>query len=209
MTFEERVKEQLPTLFITLVSILIGLDLSDLVEQARSRMTLWPLDLPTVRTWFQLFSMGASTLAAWIVYSHIGMSRRRVPVLWDSLIAFVVPLGLLIANSFVGLRQIWPWFYVAGAYLVICVLTSAMNLRLAIAEPELAALKPMLRPQGHLGLLGGGAVFFGAAGLADQLGRLSMLGEVLVAASPIGMSLVICYLFIHEWRQAIAASPSA
>src|SRR5437764_1055782 len=40
-----RVIEQTPTVFITLVSVLIGLVLSDLVTEARSRMQLWPLGL--------------------------------------------------------------------------------------------------------------------------------------------------------------------
>ena len=59
MDLEDRIKRQFPTLIVTLLSVLIGLCFSDLVELARARMTLWPLDVETLRTWGQLFAMAA------------------------------------------------------------------------------------------------------------------------------------------------------
>ena len=51
---ETRIKDQFPALFITLVSVLIGLALADLVSEARVRMVFWPVNLHTLRTWFEL-----------------------------------------------------------------------------------------------------------------------------------------------------------
>jgi hypothetical protein len=48
---EDRIKNQFPTLSITLLSVLIALFFSDLVAEAHSRMTLWPLNIGTLRTW--------------------------------------------------------------------------------------------------------------------------------------------------------------
>jgi hypothetical protein len=104
---EQRIKDQFPAVFITLVSVLVGLALSDLVAEARAHMTLWPLNLATLRTWAQIFANGTSAIAVWIVFAHVGIARRRVPDIFDSLIAFGPPLLLLMANSFVGQKEIW------------------------------------------------------------------------------------------------------
>ncbi|HEY2708526.1 MAG TPA: hypothetical protein VGI95_10775 [Caulobacteraceae bacterium] len=124
-SLRNRVRDLLPTVFITLVSVLIGLVLSDLVTEARTRMILWPLSVSTLRTWCQLFANGAAALSAWIIYVHVGIGRRRVPTLWDSLIAFLVPLSLLVATSFVGAKEAWLWFYMMSIFLGISAGTSA------------------------------------------------------------------------------------
>src|SRR5436305_14483147 len=73
-----------PSVYITLVSVLIGLVLSDLVTEARSRMHLWPLDGFALRTWGQLLGNGTSALNVWVVLAHLGMARRRVPDLVET-----------------------------------------------------------------------------------------------------------------------------
>jgi hypothetical protein len=208
--FRDRVGELLPTVFITLVSVLIGLVLSDLVSEARTRMRLWPLSLSTLRTWSQLVANGAGALSAWIVYVHVSIGRRRVPTLWDSLIAFLVPISLLVATSFVGANASWPWFYAMSIFLAISVATSAGHLRLALSEPELSPLRSMLRPTGHLGVLAGSAVLYAAIGLADQRGWVTVTGEVILAAGATPMALLISYIFFREWHEAIGqAAPGA
>src|SRR5579863_10538449 len=88
---EIRIKEQFPALFITLVSVLIGLALADLVSEARGRMVLWPITLHSLRTWFELSGNLVSALSAWVIYAHMGISRRRIPSLADAIIAFTLP----------------------------------------------------------------------------------------------------------------------
>jgi hypothetical protein len=101
-TLEKRIKVQFPALFITFLSVLIGLVLADMVAEARTRIALWPLDMETLRNWGQLAAHTASALTAWIVYSHIGISHERVPSISDSIVAFIVPLTLLLAMSLIG-----------------------------------------------------------------------------------------------------------
>jgi hypothetical protein len=201
--FRDRVGELLPTVFITLVSVLIGLVLSDLVSEARTRMSLWPLSLSTLRTWSQLLANGAGALSAWIVYVHVSIGRRRVPTLWDSLIAFLVPISLLVATSFVGANTSWPWFYAMSIFLALSVATSAGHLHLALSEPELSPLRSMLRPTGHLGVLAGSAIAYAAIGWVDQQGWLSLAEEVVLAAGATPMAFLIGYIFFREWHEAI------
>jgi len=208
--FRDRVAELLPIVFITLVSVLIGLVLSDLVSEARTRMSLWPLSLATLRTWSQLLATGAAALSAWIVYVHVSIGRRRVPRLWDSLIAFLVPVSLLVATSFIGAKASWPWFYAMSIFLALSVATSAGHIHLALSEPELSPLRSMLRPTGHLGVLAGSAIAYAAIGWADQRGWVSLGGEVVLAAGATPMAFLISYIFFREWHEAIGhAAPRA
>jgi hypothetical protein len=206
---EQRIKDQFPSVFITLVSVLVGLALSDLVAEARAHMTLWPLNLATLRTWAQIFANGTSAIAVWIVFAHVGIARRRVPDIFDSLIAFGPPLLLLMANSFVGQKEIWPWFYNASIYLAVCAITSYMHTRMAVREPELASLRALQRMSGHVGFLFSGFVIFGIAGYCDQRGLLSPLAELLVAALPVPAALLVTYIFMRDWRNGVHAASHA
>src|ERR1041385_4820543 len=95
MDLEDRIKHQFPALYITLLSVLIALVFSDLASEAHSRMTLWPLNLGTLRTWAQIITMGTNAMVTWIVFVHVGVSRFRIPSLSDSVVVFLVPIPLL------------------------------------------------------------------------------------------------------------------
>ena len=183
MSLEDRIKHQFPALFITLLSVLIGLVFSDLASEAHARMTLWPLNLGTLRTWGQIFAMGTNALGVWIVFAHVGISRLRIPSLADSIIVFLVPIPLLFANALVGQKDIWPWFYYASGYLLIAFATWLWQVRMASAESELASFARLTHPLGPALVLYTGIPFFAAAGWAGH--ALSFAGgHDLLAESP-------------------------
>jgi hypothetical protein len=201
---EDRIKQQFPTLFITLLSVLIGLVFSDLVSEAHARMTLWPLNVGTIRTWGQIFAMGANALNCWVFLAHVGVSRLRLPTLDDSLIVFLAPVPLLIGNSFVGLKEIWPWFYYASFYLVMSLGTTLLQVRAASAESELASFARINRFFGPMLVLYIGIPFYAAAGWADSHGMFSPIAEMLLAISAAPAALSFLWLFFRSWHRAIA-----
>lgn len=203
MSLEDRIKHQFPALFITLLSVLIGLDFSDLASEAHARMTLWPLNLGTLRTWGQIFAMGTNALGVWIVFAHVGISRLRIPSLADSIIVFLVPIPLLFANALVGQKDIWPWFYYASGYLLIAFATWLWQVRMARAESELASFARLTHPLGPALVLYTGIPFFAAAGWADYHRLVSPVVEMLLAMSAIPAPLVLAHLFFRDWRRAI------
>ncbi|MBV9063029.1 MAG: hypothetical protein JOY77_08900, partial [Alphaproteobacteria bacterium] len=75
MNLEGRIKAQFPGLIVTLLSVLIGPAFSDLVGIARSQLTLWPLHIAMLRTWGQIGAMGSVSLAVWIIFAHLAVSR--------------------------------------------------------------------------------------------------------------------------------------
>lgn len=207
-TLAERVKEQFPNLFITLVSVLIGLVFQDLVTEARARMHLWPLNMDSLRTWSQLFANGTSAMTVWIVYAHIGVSRKHIPTLGDSLFAILPPVLILAATSFVGQQEVWPWFYVASVYLVSTIVVVRWNVQLALAEQGLAGLALLVRPKGMLLVPMMGAPFFAAVGWASQHRMLSPAFELLCAVIPTPAALWCVHLFFRDWHRAIGAVES-
>jgi len=200
---KDRIREQFPSLFITLLSVLVGLVYADLVSEAHARMTLWPLNVGTIRTWSQIFAMGTNALTCWVFLAHIGISRLRIPTLDDSLIVFLAPVPLLIGNAFVGLKEIWPWLYYASFYLAMSLLTTHLQVRIACAERELASFARILEPFGPCLVLYLGIPFYAATAWADSRAMLSPFVEMLLAMSATPAALSFLWLFFRCWHVAI------
>jgi hypothetical protein len=199
---EKRIKEEFPALFITLVSVLIGLVFADLVSEAHARMMLWPLNLETLRTWGQLFSNATCGFAVWVYYTHFGVSRDRVPTMIDSLIPFAVPTPLLIATATIGRADFWPWLYFAGAFLLISLFTAYWFAQTLQEEhPGFARLN---RLNGSLAVYVIGAPIYAALGWLDQHGWLSPWMQLFVAFSPVPPALLATHIFLRDWRLSVA-----
>jgi hypothetical protein len=206
MSLRHHIASQFPSLFLTLVSILIGIFFADLVAQAQARMTLWPLDLRALRVWGQIAGMAASALTVWAILTHVGIARRHIPGMADAVIVFLAPVPLLIGNSFVGREAAWPWFYFASLYLVVAIFTTRWQTRLTIADPELRAFRILDSPFGHLAVVYAGVPFYAAAGWAGQHGLLSRLADVILAWSSVPAAFLCTWLFFRDWKTAIAAT---
>lgn len=204
----ERIKDQFPNVFITLMSVMVGLVFQDLIQEARGRMQLWPLDTGSLRTWGQLLCNGGCTMSIWVLFSHISITRRHMPTLGDSFVAMLPPLLILAATTFVGRDEAWPWFYMASLYLFSAIVTVRWNVRLAVAEPELAGLARINRFKGVLLVPYFGVPFYAVAGWADQRGLLPPWLEVLCVAAGIPGPMLAIYLFFRDWRDSIIAADS-
>jgi len=205
MNLDDRIKIQFPVLIVTLLSVLIGLDFADLVGTMRARMTLWPLDIETLRTWGQVFTMASFCVSTWITYAHLGISRLRIPAFADSMVVFLIPLMVLFGNSLVGQREIWPWFCFASAYLVVAVGAWQWQVRIVLADNELASFARLASPFGPLlTFVYPGIVFYAVAGWADSHGLFSPVAEALACMVGIPTASLTAWLFVREWRTAVA-----
>ncbi|MBV9063100.1 MAG: hypothetical protein JOY77_09270 [Alphaproteobacteria bacterium] len=204
MNLEGRIKAQFPGLIVTLLSVLIGLAFSDLVGIARAQMTLWPLDIAMLRTWSQIVAMGAVSLAVWIIFAHLGVSRLRIPAFADTVVVFILPLAIIVGNTLIGQKFIWPWFYYASFYLLISLGAWHWQVRIALAESELASFARLTRPLGPLSVIYFGIPSYAAAGWADSHGLLSPVAETLVAMSAGPAACLTAWIFVREWQRAIS-----
>jgi len=198
----DHVRVKAPEVFITLVSILIGIVFADLVAEARARMHLWPLDGLALRTLGQITGTMLSGLAAWATYAYLAISRRHLPWYGETLSAVYAPLLLLVGNSFVGLPVVWPWLYAASAFLALGAVSLTLNVNL-VAGAEGARFRRILRPFGCMVVVYLGVPAYFAAALADQFGRLpeaiGLLFSLIAGPAAVAYSL----LFFRDWRRAL------
>ena len=199
-SFRARMMGDAPTVFITLMSVLVGLVFSELFTEARERMRLWPLDLASVLTWAQLIGTGTGALSVWMVTAHLGIARRRIPQLSEALACLGPPLLLLTVTSFVGRGPAWPWFYGAGAYLVACSLAFVTLVRQAMDQPGGDRFAHLLRPSGCMLILGGGVPVYAAFAFLDQRGWIGKPLELALTASTIPASFVVDWIFFRDLR---------
>ena len=198
------VREKVSDVFITLISITIGLALQEMIDQARDRMTLWPLDSASLMIWGQIGGVVSSGLSAWLIYGHLAISRRGLPSYAETLSGAVAPLFLAVASGLTGRAEVWPWLYAAAAYLALQILVTRLFVRFAPDPAEKALLVRVGRPWGYTLVMLIGAPVYALIGLGDQFGLLPQwLVRCAVLAS--GPSAMLCaWLFFRDWRGALA-----
>ena len=199
---ETRVAAQFSSLYLTLVSVLVGLVLADLFGQVHERMALWPLTLETLRTWFQILGNTLVALSAWITYSHLGMLRRRLPTIWDTLDATLV-LVTIPLNAATGRHEAWTYFFWAAVYCLLGLSAVRINLRQATREPALAHLPRLGRFGGPYTFLYMGVPSYLAMAAACYLHLAPPLLETVAAAWGPVAGVAVAILFMREWRAAV------
>jgi hypothetical protein len=203
---EKRVAAQFSSLYLTLVSVLVGLVLADLFSTIHERVTLWPLTLETARTWCQIFGNMLAVLSAWVTYSHLGLLRSRLPTIWDTVDAILV-LVTIPLNAAVGLHESAAWFFWSAAYLFLALVAIKINLRQATREPSLRHLPHLGRFGGPYTFLYVGMPIFLAVAIGSYFHLTPPLLELAVAASAPLAAVLVTILFLREWRQAVRFQP--
>ena len=204
---ETRVSGQFSSLYLTLVSVLVGLVLADLFGQVHARMVLWPLTLEVIRTWCQILGNTLVALSAWITYSHLGVLRKRLPTIWDTLDAMLM-LVTIPLNAATGRHEAWGYFFWASAYCVLGLCAVRINLRQATREGTLAHLPRIGRIGGPYTFLYLGVPGYLAIAALSYLHLAPPLLEVFAAAWGPVAGVVVAILFMREWRAAVLFKPA-
>lgn len=203
---EARVARQFSTLYLTLVSVLVGLVLSDLFSTIHARVVLWPLTLETARTWCQIFGNTLAVLSAWVTYSHLGLLRNRLPTIWDT-VDVVLVLNVIPLNAAVGLHEGANWFFLAATYQLLSLMAIKINLRQATREPALRHLPRLGRFGGPYTFLWFGAPTYLVIAVASHFHLTPPWLELAVAASAPLAPVMVTILFMREWRAAVRLRP--
>jgi len=206
-SLEGRVSRQFSSLYLTLVSVLVGLVLSDLFSAVHERMTLWPLTLETGRTWCQIFGNTLAVLSAWVTYSHLGLLRHRVPTIWDTVDALLV-LVTVPLNAATGTHEAAAWFFWAAGYSLLGLTAVHINLWQSAREPALAHLPRLARFGGPYTFLYLGVPGFLAMALLSYLHLAPPLLELAATAAGPAGGVLVAIFFMREWRK-IVLNPAA
>jgi hypothetical protein len=199
---ETRVARLFPTLYLTLVSVLVGLVLSDLFAEIHSRMTLWPLTLESARTWCQVLGNTLAVLAAWVTYSHLGLLKNRLPTIWDTLDVLLI-LVTIPSNAQVGRHDAAGWFLAAALWNLCGACAVRINLWQATREPALAHLTRIGRLSGPFSYLYFGVPVMAAMAALSYLHLTTPLLELAATATAPIAGVGVTFFFLREWRAAI------
>ena len=202
---EARVARQFSSLYLTLVSVLVGLVLADLFSTIHARMILWPLTWETARTWCQIFGNTLAVLSAWVTYSHLGLLRNRLPTIWDSVDAALV-LVTVPLNAATGRHDATGWFFWAAAYSILALAAVKINLWQATQEPALRHLPRLGRFSGPYSFLWVGGPGYLAMSAACYYHLATPLLELLATATAAIAAVVVTILFMSAWREAVLAT---
>ena len=93
---KEEIRNHYPTVYITLISILLGLALSDLISIFRS------LDSPGYFEWLSLIYVVLIIINAWVAYSLHAISIKSIPVTAYDINVFAISVAHFSLNSFIG-----------------------------------------------------------------------------------------------------------
>jgi hypothetical protein len=202
---EERVASQFAPLYLTFTSVMTALVLGDLFMEVHSRMVLQPLNLHTLRVLMQIFGNSTAILAGWITYSHLGLLRRRLPTIWDSVDAMLILVAIPM-NAETGRDGVAAYFFWGAAYSLLGLCAVRINLWQATLEPMLSHVPRLGRFGGPYTFLYLGIPGYLAASIMGWLHLLTPAMELAVATTgPVGAT-VVAILFLREWRETILAA---
>ena len=118
-----RIEDRFPTIYITLISVLLAVGLEDAISQLRASEPSGLFD------WVIAAYVGGTTLAAWTGYSFVAITQIRRPRLLDSINVFGLAIGILILNSTIG-KPHYLFFAAFSLYMMLATYAVIYNLRL-------------------------------------------------------------------------------
>ena len=187
----ERAKELLPSVLLTLASIIQALSLEVLWSSASEAAHLWNGGAAAVAGWLQVAAVIETILLIWIYYAHLIMRFRWVPALRDSLVPFALGLVQFVLAELLRPEHRALWCYVLAGLFVFAAWASTSIFRSAQQDPDndwyfavvrdsaLARFGPALVTVGALAALGATLQVRGAGG-AFGIAAMALVNALLL-----------------------------
>jgi hypothetical protein len=189
-----RAKEALPTVLLTLASIIQALSLEVLWSSASDAPHLWAGGAAAAAGWLQVAAVFETILLVWLYYAHLIMRFWWVPTVRDSLIPFGVGIAQFVVAELLRPAQLHLWFYALAALFVYATWASVAMFRSAQQDPDndwyfavvhdgpAARFVPAVVSIGGFGVLGAATQAVGAGGpwsvAAVAAANVILLGQI-------------------------------
>ena len=200
---QARIRDSHPAVYLTLVSIIVALDLEDLLSIVRERGFGSGPRSASWLFWLQAFGAFSAALTTWVGYCHVLITARWVLGIWHALSVMGLLAVLYLINSGVGSSQtVWlvgaTLFHLSGGGVLY------VNLRRASVDTDLTSvllpapyrrwtvLWPLLA--GSFGLVFAVLSWAGALGVYATTILTGVFGLSLVAWSS---------FFVWVWRRSV------
>ena len=173
----DRIKERFSTVYITLVSIFLGLAMEDLYSKFTS------IENPGFYAYVILVLVTLLVINLWVSYSNMAISIRLIPTPTDAFMVFGSIMGLYILN-FMIFRPVYEFFYVHALFNLGAALATVYHVKRALYDDSVDFDPLTFRPVYVLNI----AIFAISISVGLVL-QLNLAGETLEAVLA-GMVLV-------------------
>jgi hypothetical protein len=145
-TIRTRVKEHLPAVLLTLLSIVQALALEILWSRVKDAHYLYEATWAAATGWIQLSANFLGIVVIWVIYASSAMRFRWIPTTGDSVYPFLIGLGEFLLIETVRPGWIGAWFLQLALLFALMNWISHHMFRRARLEPENAEYFSRISP---------------------------------------------------------------
>jgi hypothetical protein len=131
----KHIRDNHPSVYLTLVSIIVALALEDLFSLVRDIYGVGVPETGAVLLWLRIVGAFGAALSVWVGYCHILITTRWILGIWDALSVMSLLIILFVINTTVGAENPAWWFFAMGTLPLAGGFILNINLRRAATEP--------------------------------------------------------------------------
>jgi hypothetical protein len=179
---DEIIKSHYSTVYITLISILLGVALADLISVFRA------IQSPDYFQWLSLIFIVILVMNAWISYSLHAISVKLIPIPADAINVFAISIAHFTLNSFI-IKPHYQFYFAVSFYSLV---TTCTILYLFYRASQFDSKSFFFKSYGRVLIINVGGIFISALfGWLSLKGHLSKTTEIITFG--------IAYINIFLW----------
>lgn len=196
----DRIDGLFPTIYVTLISVLLGLALEDLLSLLRT------VDINDPWVWIVGVSLLSFYVAVWTGYAFLAITQKRRPRLLDTINVFFVSVGLRLLNDSVTRPHAY-FFFAVSMYYTASMFAVWYNLgmlrKILPYETSFADYRwSILTLVPHV-------VGFPIIGLLSVQGMLSTVSQMMFGATALVSSIAWAWTFYNMWTRLLDRANNA
>lgn len=201
-----RAKDQLPTVLLTLLSIVQAFSLELVWAHVMTQDVLYYLSFESVLAWIQILATFLGVLVIWLIYASLVMRFRWVPSTSDSVFPFIIGIIEFALIAALGAELLWRWFLILALIFVVMAWVSHVTLRRAREDGDNDSFFSQVNRAGwkdYLFVIWGSGAFFIVGiylSMSGDPGWIALLALV-VATTVLALQMYSTDVF---WRRSMA-----
>jgi hypothetical protein len=205
-----RATELLPSVLLTVLSMIQALALELLWVRLRESSYLWTPGWEALLGWSQAAAMLLGFLVVWLFYISVVMRFRWLPSIQDSVVPFGIGVLEFSLIDLMGPDSLGPWFYLLALIFAVSTWTSHSIFRRARQDPANREFFDSVPPATlrdfapSLGAIAGIGLFGLVLHVSGDRGWLALVA-ILMATAVLGYQIDLTRRY---WERSISASAS-
>ncbi len=204
---EARFRDNYPTIYMTMISLIVGLLYENLVGQMQELPALWRGGPESFFVWVQCAALVSQPLLFWFTQTVNAASVRAMFSPRLAMIPILASTSLFFFVSNIGAEHALAWLYVWG-FLYIAAFASFRDFGTLYEQDPDAPGGQWAHRRSGLGMLSTGAVVLGGA-VAFHLEVFGLLGAGAFLAVGSLASIASHAVWYGEWKSAVGVSNGA